>query len=176
MLVRLDQTGNSVETVFIPEENRGTLCISSQVGCPLDCQFCSTAKQGFNRNLSTAEIISQLWLANQQLGCFQDQTRRITNVVMMGMGEPLLNFDNVVSALEIMKDDLAYNLAKKRVTVSTAGLVPAIDQLANTTEVALAVSLNAPNDELRDTIVPLNRKYPIKELLAACSRYAKIQD
>ena len=174
-LIKLDNAGNSVETVFIPEESRGTLCISSQIGCPLDCQFCSTAKQGFNRNLTTAEIISQLWLANQRLGSFDDQRRRITNVVMMGMGEPLLNFDNVVHALEIMKDDLAYNLAKKRVTVSTAGLVPAIDRLATTTEVALAVSLHAATDEVRDKIVPLNRTYPIKQLLAACKRYAKIQ-
>lgn len=174
-LISLEDGDNCVETVYIPEENRGTLCISSQIGCPLDCQFCSTAKQGFNRNLTTAEIISQLWLANKRLGSFDDQQRRITNVVMMGMGEPLLNFDNVVSALEIMKDDLAYNLAKKRVTVSTAGVVPAIDKLAETTDVALAVSLHAANDRLRDTIVPLNRTYPIKQLLAACGRYAKIQ-
>ncbi len=173
-LIKLDDKGNSVETVFIPEENRGTLCISSQVGCPLDCQFCSTGKQGFNRNLTTAEIIAQLWLANDRLGCFKDNKRRITNVVMMGMGEPLLNFDNVLPALEIMKDDLAFNLAKKRVTVSTAGIVPAIDRLANSTDVALAISLHASNDGLRDKIVPINRKYPIKELLAACKRYAKI--
>lgn len=173
-LMNVDGGGNSVETVFIPEENRGTLCISSQIGCPLDCQFCSTAKQGFNRNLSTAEIIAQLWLANERLGSFDNQQRRITNVVMMGMGEPLLNFDNVVPALEIMKDDLAYNLSKRRVTVSTAGLVPGIDRLAQTTEVALAVSLHAPNNELRDQIVPINKTYPLEELLAACSRYAKI--
>ena len=175
-LIKLDDSGNSVETVFIPETGRGTLCISSQIGCPLDCKFCSTAKQGFNRNLSTSEIIAQLWLANQRLGCFSEQPqRRITNVVMMGMGEPLLNFDNVVPALEIMKDDLAYNLARKRVTVSTAGLVPAIDRLADTTNVALAVSLHAPNDELRDSIVPLNKTYPLQQLLAACKRYARIQ-
>ena len=174
-LIKLDDNGNSVETVFIPETGRGTLCISSQVGCPLDCQFCSTAKQGFSRNLSTSEIIAQLWLANQRLGSFSDQRRRITNVVMMGMGEPLLNFNNVVPALEIMKDDLAYNLAKKRVTVSTAGHVPGIDRLANTTNVALAVSLHAANDDLRDSIVPLNKSYPLSELLAACKRYARIQ-
>lgn len=174
-LIKLDDIGNSIETVFIPEENRGTLCVSSQVGCPLDCQFCSTAKQGFNRNLSTAEIIAQVWLANERLGSFENDQRRITNVVMMGMGEPLLNFDKVLPALEIMKDDLGYNLARKRVTVSTAGLVPAIDRLANETNVALAVSLHASNDETRSKIVPLNKKYPIKELLAACKRYAKIQ-
>ena len=174
-LIKLDEKGNSVETVFIPEENRGTLCISSQVGCPLDCQFCSTAKQGFNRNLTTAEIIAQLWLASQRLNSFASDKRIITNVVMMGMGEPLLNFDQVIPALEIMKDDLAYNLARKRVTVSTAGLVPGIDQLAETSNVALAVSLHASDDETRNNIVPLNRKYPIKELLAACKRYAKIQ-
>ncbi len=174
-LIKLDENDNSIETVFIPEENRGTLCISSQVGCPLDCLFCSTGKQGFNRNLSTAEIIAQVWLANDRLGSFKNGNRQITNVVMMGMGEPLLNFDNVLPALEIMKDDLGYNLARKRVTVSTAGLVPAINRLADATNVALAVSLHAGNDETRNEIVPINKKYPIKELLAACKRYAKIQ-
>ncbi len=174
-LIELDNTGNSVETVFIPEENRGTLCISSQVGCPLDCQFCSTAKQGFNRNLTTAEIISQLWLAMDQLQQFQHPEHRITNVVMMGMGEPLLNFDQVLPALRLMTDDQAYGLAKRRVTVSTAGIVPGIDRLSQECDVALAVSLHAANDHLRDQIVPINRKYPLAELLAACSRYAKIR-
>lgn len=174
-LIQVDDSGNSIETVFIPEENRGTLCISSQVGCPLDCQFCSTAKQGFNRNLNTAEIISQLWLAMDQLDQFHDNRHQITNVVMMGMGEPLLNFDNVVPALRLMIDDQAYGLAKRRVTVSTAGIVPGIDKLSEECDVALAVSLHAGNDELRDRIVPVNRKYPLAELLAACRRYAKIR-
>lgn len=174
-LMQLDAAGNCVETVFIPEENRGTLCISSQVGCPLDCRFCATAKQGFNRNLSTAEIIAQLWLAMDQLQQFRDNQHRITNVVMMGMGEPLLNFDNVLPALRLMTDDQAYGLAKRRVTVSTAGVVPGIDRLAQSCNVALAVSLHAANDEIRDRIVPINRKYPLAELLAACKRYAKIQ-
>ena len=175
-LIQLADGFNSVETVYIPEDNRGTLCISSQVGCTLDCKFCSTAKQGFNRNLSTAEIISQLWIANQALGRFQENgPRRITNVVMMGMGEPLLNFTNMIPALELMKDDLAYGLSRRRVTISTAGVVPMIDRLAETTQVALAVSLHASNDEMRDKIVPLNRKYPLSELLAACKRYVKIQ-
>ncbi|KAF0190368.1 MAG: hypothetical protein FD165_2743 [Gammaproteobacteria bacterium] len=169
-LLELDG-GNCVETVFIPESGRGTLCISSQVGCKLDCAFCATGKQGFNRNLTTAEIIAQLWVANRQLGRGADGRYRITNVVMMGMGEPLLNFDNVVPALNIMTDDLAYGLAKRRVTVSTAGVVPAIDRLKQASDVSLAVSLHATNDELRDRLVPLNRKYPIAELLAACRRY-----
>ncbi|MDX1519451.1 MAG: 23S rRNA (adenine(2503)-C(2))-methyltransferase RlmN, partial [Gammaproteobacteria bacterium] len=174
-LIQIDDNGNSVETVFIPEENRGTLCISSQVGCPLDCQFCSTAKQGFNRNLSTSEIIAQLWLAMDQLNQFRDNSHRITNVVMMGMGEPLLNYDKVLPALRLMTDDQAYGLARRRVTVSTAGIVPGIDRLSHECDVALAVSLHAANDELRDRIVPINRKYPLAELLAACSRYAKIR-
>ena len=174
-LIQLDDTGNSIETVFIPEENRGTLCISSQVGCPLDCQFCSTAKQGFSRNLQTAEIIAQLWLAMDQLHQFHENNHQITNVVMMGMGEPLLNFDNVLPALRLMTDDQAYGLAKRRVTVSTAGLVPGIDKLSRECDVALAVSLHASNDELRNRIVPINRKYPLAELLAACKRYAKIR-
>jgi len=164
-------TGNAIETVFIPEENRGTLCISSQAGCALECSFCSTGAQGFNRNLSTEEIIGQLWWANRCLGRGISVNRPISNVVMMGMGEPLANFDNVVAALQIMLDDLAYGLSRRRVTVSTAGLVPGIDRLREACPVALAVSLHAPNDGLRDRLVPINRKYPIKELLAACVRY-----
>ncbi|MFN2333161.1 MAG: 23S rRNA (adenine(2503)-C(2))-methyltransferase RlmN [Wenzhouxiangellaceae bacterium] len=158
--------GSAVETVFIPEPGRGTLCISSQVGCMLNCTFCSTAMQGFSRNLSSAEIIGQVWLAKRAL---QDQ--RITNVVLMGMGEPLLNLDQVSPALELMREDLAYGLAARRVTVSTAGVVPGIDALRQGPAVALAVSLHAPNDALRNRLVPLNRKYPISELLAACKRY-----
>jgi 23S rRNA (adenine2503-C2)-methyltransferase len=163
--------GNAIETVYIPEPTRGTLCVSSQVGCGLNCRFCSTATQGFNRNLSTAEIIGQVWVAAQALGNVTHQVRRITNVVMMGMGEPLLNFDNVVRAMSLMRDDLGFGLANKRVTLSTAGLVPQIDALSAAADVSLAVSLHAPNDELRDRLVPLNRKYPIAELLAACQRY-----
>ncbi|MGB0514999.1 MAG: 23S rRNA (adenine(2503)-C(2))-methyltransferase RlmN, partial [Wenzhouxiangellaceae bacterium] len=158
--------GSAVETVFIPETDRATLCISSQVGCMLNCTFCSTATQGFSRNLSSAEIIGQVWLASQRIG-----ERRITNVVLMGMGEPLLNLDQVRPALELMRDDLAYGLAARRVTVSTAGVVPGIDTLRDGPGIALAVSLHAPNDELRSRLVPLNRKYPIADLLAACKRY-----
>jgi 23S rRNA (adenine2503-C2)-methyltransferase len=156
---------NAVEAVFIPEASRGTLCVSSQAGCVLDCAFCSTGKQGFNRNLSTAEIVGQLWLAQRFV-----QTR-ISNVVMMGMGEPLLNLDNVLPALRLMLDDNAYGLSRRRVTVSTAGVVPGMDRLRDECPVALAVSLHAPNDALRDRLVPLNRKYPLRELLAACNRY-----
>jgi 23S rRNA (adenine2503-C2)-methyltransferase len=174
-LLRIDEA-NCIETVFIPEKDRGTLCVSSQVGCPLDCSFCSTGKQGFNRNLSVAEIIGQLWLANKELGGFQQQQRIITNVVMMGMGEPLLNFENVVTAMELMKDDLGFNLAQKRVTLSTAGVVPGIDRLAASTKVSLAVSLHASNNEIRDVLVPINRRYPINELMAACQRYAEQRD
>lgn len=163
--------GNAIETVFIPEPTRGTLCVSSQVGCGLNCTFCSTATQGFNRNLSTAEIIGQVWVAARSLGNITHQVRRITNVVLMGMGEPLLNFDNVVGAMNLMRDDLGFGLANKRVTLSTAGLVPMIDKLSEVADVSLAVSLHAPTDELRDTLVPLNRKYPIRELMAACARY-----
>ncbi|MGC3961756.1 MAG: 23S rRNA (adenine(2503)-C(2))-methyltransferase RlmN [Rhodocyclaceae bacterium] len=163
--------GNAVETVFIPETNRGTLCVSSQAGCALDCAFCSTGKQGFNRNLSAAEIIGQLWLANRLLGADKAGERVVSNVVMMGMGEPLANFDNVVSALNLMLDDNAYGLSRRRVTVSTSGIVPAIDRLREACPVALAVSLHAPNDALRDVLVPINKKYPLKELLAACNRY-----
>ncbi len=161
---------NAVETVFIPEPRRGTLCVSSQVGCMLNCSFCSTATQGFSRNLSTAEIIGQVWLAAQALG-HTSKRRRITNIVMMGMGEPLLNFEPVLGAIELMCDDLGFGMAGRRVTVSTAGLVPGIDRLRASAEVSLAVSLHAPEDELRNRLVPLNRKYPIAELLAACRRY-----
>lgn len=161
--------GNRVETVFIPEENRGTLCVSSQVGCALACTFCSTAKQGFNRNLTTAEIIGQVYVAQQQLG----KNQRITNVVMMGMGEPLLNFDNVVAAVNLMMDDFAYGLSKRRVTVSTSGVVPAMYRLTQECDVSMAVSLHAANDALRDELVPINKKYPLKELLAACLDNAK---
>ena len=163
---------NAIETVYIPDKGRGTLCVSSQVGCALNCTFCSTATQGFNRNLSTAEVIGQVWVAARHLGNVPHQQRRLTNVVMMGMGEPLANFDNVVRAMSIMRDDLGYGLANKRVTLSTAGMVPMIDRLAAESDVSLAVSLHAPFDELRDTLVPLNRKYPIAELMDACVRYA----
>ena len=164
--------GNCIETVFIPEKNRGTLCISSQVGCILNCDFCSTGKQGFNRNLTTAEIISQLWLAIRRLSKEEGKhDHHITNVVMMGMGEPLLNLDNVARALSLMLNDHAYGLSKRRVTVSTAGVVPAIYELRAITDVALAISLHAPNDELRNEIIPLNKKYPLKDLIAACKAY-----
>ena len=169
-LLRLD-SGNCIETVFIPEGSRGTLCVSSQIGCALDCSFCSTGKQGFNRNLSTGEIISQVLVANHALGFDKEGERRVTNVVMMGMGEPLLNFDNVVRAMNIMMDDFAYGISKRRVTLSTAGVVPALDRLREVIDVSLALSLHAPNNELRDVLVPLNRKYKIKETLAACKRY-----
>jgi 23S rRNA (adenine2503-C2)-methyltransferase len=166
-------TGNAIETVFIPEENRGTLCVSSQAGCALECSFCATGAQGFNRNLTTEEIVGQLWWANRCLNQGAVSERPISNVVMMGMGEPLANFDSVVAALRLMLDDFAYGLSRRRVTVSTAGLVPAIDRLREACPVALAVSLHAPNDALRDSLVPINRKYPIRELLAACSRYVE---
>ena len=164
-------TGNAVETVFIPEESRGTLCVSTQAGCALDCAFCSTGKQGFNRNLSTAEIIGQVWWANHQLGKTAEGLWPITNVVLMGMGEPLLNFDSTVSALRLMLDDNAYGLSRRRVTVSTSGIVPAMDRLRDECPVALAVSLHAPNDVLRNELVPINQKYPLHELMAACQRY-----
>ncbi|RII81988.1 23S rRNA (adenine(2503)-C(2))-methyltransferase RlmN [Neopusillimonas maritima] len=174
--------GNAVETVFIPEDDRGTLCISSQAGCTVGCPFCSTGYQGFNRNLSTAEIIGQLWHAKRELEAERDAARSsdeaknpadrvITNVVMMGMGEPLLNYDQVVGALHLMLDDNAYGLSRRRVTVSTSGVVPFMDRLAKDCPVALAVSLHAPNDALRDKLVPLNRKHPLSELLDACNRY-----
>lgn len=165
--------GNAVETVFIPDKGRGTLCVSSQVGCGLNCQFCSTATQGFNRNLTAAEIIGQVFVAARHLGNVPHKDRKLTNVVMMGMGEPLLNFENVVTAMNLMRDDLGFGLASKRVTLSTAGLVPMIDQLASRADVALAVSLHAANDELRTQLVPLNKKYPVAELMAACLRYVR---
>jgi len=177
--------GNAVETVFIPEANRGTLCVSTQAGCTMACQFCSTGRQGFNRNLTTAEIIGQLWWVSRALrareapaqsaaqapGVTRSEDRVISNVVLMGMGEPLLNFDNVVPALRLMLDDHAYNLSRRRVTLSTVGIVPMIDRLRDECPVALAVSLHAPNDELRSRLVPVNQKYPLAELLAACRRY-----
>ena len=187
--------GNCIETVFIPEAARGTLCVSSQVGCGLNCSFCATARQGFNRNLNVDEIIGQVWLANHALaagreggheegreggreqahnnhGAHRPVTNPVTNVVLMGMGEPLLNFDNVVSAMDLMMDDCSFGLSHRRVTLSTAGLVPAIDRLGETRPVSLAVSLHAPDDALRERLVPLNKKYPIARLLAACRRYA----
>ena len=164
--------GNAVETVYIPEPTRGTLCVSSQIGCGLNCRFCSTGTQGFNRNLAASEIIGQVWHAAKQLGNVTHQQRRITNVVMMGMGEPLLNFDNVVKAMSLMRDDLGFGLASKRVTLSTAGVVPMIDKLGEVADVSLAVSLHAPNDELRTQLVPLNKRWGIGELLDAFARYA----
>jgi 23S rRNA (adenine2503-C2)-methyltransferase len=163
--------GNAIETVFIPEADRGTLCVSSQVGCALACSFCSTGRQGWNRDLSVAEIVGQLWWANRALGAVHGHARAITNVVMMGMGEPLLNFDHVVTALDLMLDDHAYGLSRRRVTVSTSGIVPAMDRLRTRCPVSLAVSLHAPTDALRDVLVPVNRKYPLAELMAACRRY-----
>jgi len=170
--------GNAVEMVYIPEDDRGTLCISSQAGCALDCAFCSTGKQGFNRNLTTAEIVGQLWHANRALVAdgiavpWVEQGRApITNVVLMGMGEPLANYDSVVSSLRVFLDDNAYGLSRRRVTLSTSGLVPALDRLREDCPVALAVSLHAGNDPLRDRLVPINRKYPLAQLLAACLRY-----
>ncbi|MFZ7094679.1 23S rRNA (adenine(2503)-C(2))-methyltransferase RlmN [Luteimonas dalianensis] len=164
---------NAVEAVYIPDKGRGTLCVSSQVGCALNCTFCSTGTQGFNRNLSTAEIIGQVWVAAKHLGNVPHKQRRLTNVVMMGMGEPLMNFDNVVRAMSVMRDDLGYGLANKRVTLSTAGVVPMIDRLGQESDVSLAVSLHAPNDALRTQLVPLNKKYPIAELMESCVRYAQ---
>jgi 23S rRNA (adenine2503-C2)-methyltransferase len=169
--------GNAVETVFIPEETRGTLCISTQAGCAVNCRFCSTGKQGFNRNLTVAEIIGQLWMAEFELRRTKGiepgpkGERQITNVVMMGMGEPLLNFDPTVTALKLMLDDNAYGLSRRRVTVSTSGVVPMMDKLSQECPVALAVSVHASNDPLRDGLVPLNKKYPLRELMAACKRY-----
>ena len=163
---------NAIETVFIPETNRGTLCVSSQVGCALNCSFCSTATQGFSRNLSAGEIIGQVWVAAQALG-HHPGSRRITNVVMMGMGEPLMNFESVATAMSMMRDDFGYGLSSRRVTLSTAGLIPGIDRLNQTIDVSLAVSLHAPTDEVRNGLVPLNKKYPIKELLAACRRFVE---
>lgn len=163
--------GNAIETVFIPEDGRGTLCISTQAGCALDCSFCSTGKQGFNRNLTVAEIIGQLWQANRLLGADPKGDRVISNVVLMGMGEPLANYENTLTALRLMLDDNAYGLSRRRVTVSTSGLVPVMDRLGDECAVALAVSLHAPNDVLRDELVPINQKYPLLALMAACKRY-----
>jgi 23S rRNA (adenine2503-C2)-methyltransferase len=174
-LLRLD-SGQGVEMVFIPEPGRGTLCISSQVGCAMDCSFCSTAQQGFNRNLDVAEILGQVWLANRELGYSPDGDRVITNVVFMGMGEPLANYRNVVPAAEVMMDDLGLDLSRRRVTVSTSGLVPQMRRIAEETNVALAVSLHAPNDALRDQLVPINRKHRIAELLDACWHYVERQN
>lgn len=165
-------SGSSIEMVFIPEADRGTLCVSSQAGCTLDCSFCATGKQGFNSNLSVAEIVGQLWWANHKLGGFNGpQERPVSNVVMMGMGEPLLNFENVMDAVNIMMEDCAYGLSKRKVTISTSGVVPAIDRLKDFTDASLAVSLHAPNDELRSQIMPINKKYPIAELLRAVRGY-----
>lgn len=182
LLLKLND-GNCIETVYIPETRRGTLCVSSQVGCSLNCTFCATARQGFNRNLGVDEIIAQIWVANHFLenpgenrdAVFardaDDRRRPVTNVVMMGMGEPLLNFDNVVSAMRLMMDDFSFGLSRRRVTLSTAGMVPMIDRLKAQCPVSLAVSLHAPDNDLRDKLVPLNRKYPIEELLECCRRY-----
>jgi 23S rRNA (adenine2503-C2)-methyltransferase len=174
-MLKLDEK-NSVETVFIPETDRGTLCISSQVGCPLDCKFCSTAQQGFNRNLKTSEIIGQVLLANRELGAYTDGKRKVSNIVFMGMGEPLLNYDNIIKTINLLTNDLGLGLARRKVTVSTSGIVPEIDRLKNDTNVSLAISLHASNNELRDHIVPINRSYPMKELLAACKRYTESRD
>lgn len=163
--------GNCIETVYIPENDRGTLCVSSQVGCALDCTFCSTARQGFSRNLTVAEIIGQLWIARKTLQPDPNANRAVTNVVMMGMGEPLLNFENVIDAMSLMLDDNAYGLSKRRVTLSTSGVIPALDRMRERIDVSLAVSLHAPNDELRNKLVPVNKKYPIKDLLDACHRF-----
>ena len=170
-VLKLDEN-NRVEMVLIPDGDRRTLCVSSQVGCSLDCSFCSTGKQGFQRDLSASEIIAQVLIAQKSFGPRENLGERVvTNVVMMGMGEPLLNFDNVVSAMHIMKDDLGYGISKRRVTLSTSGVVPAMDRLAKEIDVSLAVSLHAPNDTLRNELVPINKKYPLKELLDACNRF-----
>ena len=173
-IIRLS-CGNSIETVYIPEKGRGTLCVSSQVGCALACTFCSTAQQGFNRNLTASEIIGQVWLANEALGKDPKGNRVVTNVVMMGMGEPLANYKNVISAMNLMRDDLAYGISWRRVTLSTSGMVPMIDKLREDCHVSLAISLHAANDKLRSEIIPLNDKYPIAELIAACKRYVDVQ-
>jgi 23S rRNA (adenine2503-C2)-methyltransferase len=167
------RSGSLVETVFIPEGPRGTLCVSSQVGCILDCSFCSTGKQGFNSNLTAGEIVGQVRLARKALALeFPELERVVTNVVLMGMGEPLLNLENVLPAVELMMDDLGYGISKRKVTISTAGVVPGIEKLVETTDASLAISLHAPNDELRNQLVPINKKYPIAKLLEVCRRYA----
>ena len=168
------RSGSAIEMVFIPEDNRGTLCVSSQVGCALDCSFCSTGKQGFNSNLTAGEIVAQLRIAVQKLADYYPERERVvTNVVLMGMGEPLLNLDNVLPAVQLMMDDLGYGISKRKVTISTAGVVPGIKKLMEFTDASLAVSLHAPNNAIRDQLVPINRKYPIEELLAACAAYAR---
>jgi len=173
-LLRMDAT-QGIEAVFIPNDDRGTLCISTQVGCALDCSFCSTGKQGFNRDLTTAEIVGQVWLVAKALGQFDGACdpadRQVTNIVLMGMGEPLMNYDRVLPALRLFMDDFAYGLSKRKVTLSTSGVVPGIDRLTADVDVALALSLHAPTDALRDQLVPVNRKWPIKEVIAACRRY-----
>jgi 23S rRNA (adenine2503-C2)-methyltransferase len=176
-MLRMDEV-QGIETVYIPEPDRGTLCISSQVGCAMDCSFCATAQQGFNRNLSAAEIVGQVWLAHRELArrSAPGAADRITNIVFMGMGEPLANYRNVLPAMRIFLDDLGYDLSRRRVTLSTSGLVPQIYKLAEECNVALAVSLHAPNDALRDELVPINRKHPIAELLAACWHYLDQQN
>jgi 23S rRNA (adenine2503-C2)-methyltransferase len=174
-LLRLD-SGQAIEMVFIPEPGRGTLCISSQIGCTMDCTFCSTGQQGFNRNLDVAEIVGQVWLANRELGYSPDGDRVITNVVFMGMGEPLANYRNVVPAAEVMMDDLGLDLSRRRVTISTSGLVPQMVRIAEETNVALAVSLHAPNDDLRSRLMPINRRHPIASVLEACWHYVERQN
>ena len=170
-LIRVDG-GSCIEMVYIPERERGTLCVSSQIGCALDCSFCATGKQGFNRDLTAAEIIGQLWIAADSFDQFKPKAkRRVTNVVMMGMGEPLMNFDNVVDAMGIMLEDNAYGLSKRRVTLSTAGVVPQLDKLADVSDVSLAISLHAPNDELRNQLVPINRKYPLAQFIQSAKNY-----
>ena len=170
-LIRMDG-GSCIEMVYIPERDRGTLCVSSQIGCALDCSFCATGKQGFNRDLTAGEIIGQLWIAAESFDQFDPKTkRRVTNVVMMGMGEPLMNFDNVVDAMNLMLDDNAYGLSKRRVTLSTAGMVPEVDKLGDVSDVSLAISLHAPNDELRNELVPINRKYPLQTFVDSAKRY-----
>lgn len=166
-----DGRTNAIEAVYIPESTRGTLCISSQVGCALDCTFCATARQGFNRNLTAAEIIGQVWVADQRLRTLYSGKQMLTNVVFMGMGEPLLNFKNVLPVVNLLLDDFAYGMGKRKVTVSTSGVVPKIDELSQAVDVSLAISLHAPTDEVRNELVPINRKYPIEQLLAACQRY-----
>jgi 23S rRNA (adenine2503-C2)-methyltransferase len=170
-LIKVDG-GSCIEMVYIPERDRGTLCVSSQIGCALDCSFCATGKQGFARDLTTAEIIGQLWIAAKSFDQFDTKNpRRVTNVVMMGMGEPLMNFNNVVDAMSLMMDDNAYGLSKRRVTLSTAGVVPELDKLGDVSDVSLAISLHAPNDELRNQLVPINRKYPLVDFIDSAKRY-----
>jgi 23S rRNA (adenine2503-C2)-methyltransferase len=174
-LLRMDAS-NNIETVLIPDDERGTLCISSQVGCAMDCSFCATGKQGFNRNLSAAEIIGQVWMANHSLGAKPGTDRAITNIVFMGMGEPLANYKHVITAIKVLVDDFGYGLSKRRVTVSTSGLVPTMYKLAEDCDVALAVSLHAPTDELRNVLVPINKVHPIEELMQVCRHYVDAKD